>query len=467
MKKCQIFTPPKIVEVLLNEAGYHQNLYGKKILENSCGDGNILKEIVKRYIENCIDNKLSISEIKLGLENDIYGIEIDSHHAETCVHNLNNIANVYSIRGVNWNINKTDFLTNRLDFLFDFIIGNPPYINYRELTIEVREYIRDEFASCECGKFDYCYPFIEGSINCLKEGGILVYLIPNSIFKNVFASKLRTIILSHLKKIIDYTSERLFENAITSSAIIVCKKENNSDYFEYVDIVKNSSFNVTKKHLKDKWVFKEKSSSKSKNRFGDFYNASISIATLFNFAYVLRDYEMIEDYVVVGDFRIEKKLVREAVSPRSLRLNRKELIIFPYMYSKGKLVRYEQNIFEEFFPEAVRYLKSHEKNLCARKSDNNTRWFEYGRTQAIAHMNKTKILLSTVITNQVNTYKIDESVIPYSGIYIISKNKYESLENAQKILESKRFFEYIKDIGINASGNSIRITSNDINNYIF
>ena len=42
--KCQIFTPTNYVKELLDSVGYHKNIVNKTILENSCGDGNILVE---------------------------------------------------------------------------------------------------------------------------------------------------------------------------------------------------------------------------------------------------------------------------------------------------------------------------------------------------------------------------------------------------------------------------------------
>ena len=36
---------------MLDYIGYSKKLYGKRVLENSCGEGNILLEIVTRYIE--------------------------------------------------------------------------------------------------------------------------------------------------------------------------------------------------------------------------------------------------------------------------------------------------------------------------------------------------------------------------------------------------------------------------------
>lgn len=51
-EKCQIFTPDDIVKDMLDHLGYSDNLYGKTILECSCGNGQFLKEIVRRYIKD-------------------------------------------------------------------------------------------------------------------------------------------------------------------------------------------------------------------------------------------------------------------------------------------------------------------------------------------------------------------------------------------------------------------------------
>lgn len=54
--RCQIFTPEDKVQKLLDIIDYQENLFGKKILENSCGDGSVLKEILCRYIADCKKN---------------------------------------------------------------------------------------------------------------------------------------------------------------------------------------------------------------------------------------------------------------------------------------------------------------------------------------------------------------------------------------------------------------------------
>ena len=74
--------------------------------------------------------------------------------------------------------------------------------------------------------------------------------------------------------------------------------------------------------------------------------------------------------------------------------------------------------------------------------------------------------MSTVVTDSIKVYELDKYDIPYSGIYITSKNGAPLIE-AKKILKSSKFLEYVNNIGIQASGTSLRITPKDINNYEF
>lgn len=466
-EKCQVFTPLKNVKELLDAVEYTKDLYGKKVIENACGDGNILKEIVRRYIEDSLRSNKSIDEIKRGLERDVYGAEIDKVHYTKCICNLNEITSAFGINKVKWNILNIDFLKQNFIKEFDYVIGNPPYITYRELDNETRDYLKENFTSCESGKFDYCYAFIEASLTCLSPNGKFAYLIPNSIFKNVFAQRLRDLILPNTLKIIDYTTQKLFKQA-TSSAILVCDKSEIFETIEYYDVVNNTNFMIPKDNLIDKWVFTDYNQiGKHKRRFGDYFSASISIATLLNNAYILKKFNYDEEDVIrVGNFQIERNVIREAVSPRSLKYKRSELIIFPYSYKGNQLVRYNKDEFESNYPGATKYLKSYAKELSERNSDKSVEWFEYGRSQALAHLNQPKLLLSTVITKEVKVYELTKDCIPYSGIYIVPK-KDLTLAKALEILKSEHFYKYVQGIGINASGGSLRITAVDINNYEF
>lgn len=232
-KKCQVFTPENYVRELLDSVGYTEHLYGRKILENSCGDGNILVAVVQRYIDDCVANGLSRTRIKNGLARDIYGVEIDPEQFQKCIENLNKVLEKNNINKVEWKIFNDDYLRWNDVSQFQFIVGNPPYITYSELAKDEQKYVKENFNTCVKGKFDYCYAFIEKSIKALAQDGKMAYLIPSSIFKTVFGLNLRNYIKPYITVIKDYTQEKVFDNALVKSSIMVLDKQRQQGVLHY------------------------------------------------------------------------------------------------------------------------------------------------------------------------------------------------------------------------------------------
>lgn len=478
--KCQVFTPKEHVKKMLDFVGYTDGIYGKKVAENSCGDGNILCEIVRRYIIDGINKKISLEKIKKSLEHNVWAAEIDHSYIEDCTHRLNEITIEYGISNVKWNIFEGDFLKQDIENEFDFVIGNPPYISYQELDKQTRKFIKENFDTCAKGKFDYCYAFIEASLKSLKSTGKMAYLIPSNIFKTRFAGKLRTYIKQYLECIYDYTNKKIFEGKLTASAIIVCEKDSMTTKIQYHDINENKDYFINKSELKEKWVFKNQSETIDKASdeaadenediavFGNYFHTATCIATQCNAAYIISDYIEQEGYICVGEYKIEEKLVRKAVSPRSLNCKKEEMVIFPYHYENGHLCRYSESEFQEKYPFGYRYLLKFKDKLDTRDSDTGICWFEYGRSQALAHLNQPKLMISTLITNSVNAVMVDKETIPTSGLYIVPLDeKRHPLNKAEQILKSSLFLEYVRGIGIISNGNSFRISSTDINSFKF
>lgn len=469
-KKCQVFTPADYVEELLDSVGYTENLYGKKILENSCGDGNILAVIVQRYIDDCKRQGLSRTKIKNGLAKDIYAVEIDLEQYKKCICNLNNLLIRNEIKPVKWNILNNDYLKNQDSVEYQFIVGNPPYITYKELEEDEQKFLREKFESCKKGKFDYCYAFIEKSINSLAPNGRMSYLIPSSIFKTVFGANLRECMKPYIETIRDFTQEKMFDEALVKSAIMVLNKNRDTENLYYVDMTLNTNLSIPIGDFGEKWFFTNYKENRTR-RFGDYFKVSHVVATLLNDAYVLTEgnYTETDEFYICNGHCIEKEIVRETATPRSLRYEKIERIIFPYYYDNGQLGKYTDEEFEERFPGAVGYLNGYREQLDERESDDNAKWFEYGRSQALGNLNKEKLLISTVITSNVVVYRLNQECIPYAGMYIVEKdnNNEITLEEAGNILQSRDFMQYVLDVGIHISGSSLRITSKDIENYRF
>ena len=461
-EKCQKFTPNEIVKTMLDMAGYTRNLFGQTILENSFGSGNILTEIVRRYILDGLTNQLDNDTISRGLSEDIFGIELDENLYLECITKLNEILREYNIPDTKWNFFCTDTLRWNAPLKFDYVIGNPPYVTYSDIDLDSRNFIKQKYISCKNGKFDYCYAFIESGINCLSEHGKLVQLIPSNIYKNVFGNDLRKILLQHLCEIKEYPNYNMFKDTLTSNSIFLFNNGYDLEQIAYENVTKGIKLNISKKILNDKWVFMPKKSQETQLvRFGDRFHASITVATLLNEAFIIG-----ED--AYNRSVIEPEILKKTTSPRNMRFNKKEFIIFPYYFDDdGKIQHYSVESFERLFPLTVKYLRKFKEKLDNRNKDKSAQWFEYGRSQAICHQNQEKLLMSTVVTNKVEIYMLDSDIVPFSGIYIITNDKRYSLSDAEKILRSNDFLQYVQNIGISVSGNSKRITCNDINNYEF
>lgn len=469
-KTCKVFTPLEVVKYMLDKIGYTDNLYGKKVLENSCGKGAFLCEVVRRYILDGQKNHRSVTEIKTGLESDIYGIEKEQEVREICIHNVNEAAEELGIQGVNWNIQLGDALSIGLQPIFQYVIGNPPYITYYNLPIEDRELIKMNYQTCRTGKADYYYAFTEAALNALAPDGVMAYLIPNNFMKNRYSEDMRSYLLPYLVEIEDYKFEKLFDSYQTSSAIVVCTKTGAGTTFIYRDREDGSVCNISKKGLAGKWVLDhkvaEQCAGKPGKRFGDCFKVAAPVATLLNDAFVIKDYVEADEWIEKDTYRLEKAGLRPAASAKSKQYNESNYIIFPYYYENGKCCRYPEEEFRKRFPQIEAYLQQYKTRLSERKSDKRSQWFEYGRSQALAHIDQEKLMLSLLITDQVKYYYLDRETVPYSGMYIVPRENY-TIKQAEEILSSQEFYHYIKSIGIHANGKTYRISHSDVENYMF
>ena len=464
---CQIPTPQKYVQQMLDYVDYSKKLYGKKVLENSCGEGNILLEVVKRYIESAKSEKHSAEEIKNGLNKDIEAYEIDKECIEKCKNRLNKLAASYGIEGIEWNIKNNDFLKEDVQNRYDFIIGNPPYITYHDMDDSQREFLKKSFSTCNNGRFDYCYAFIEASLKTLKNRGKMVYLVPCSIMTNKFAGDLRVKLSKYITEIYDYRTIKIFSQALTSSVIIVCENLTNKSDLKYHLVKENTIFEIERKKLTDaKWSV-TRDDNNIGVKFSDFFEVKNSVATLLNEAFIFKEYERRDDYYIIDEYKIEEELVKDDASIK--RLSRGEnsyKIIFPYRIEDGKRKDYSENEFEDRFPGAVRYLKQFKDKLKKRKKDKNTLWFQYGRSQAITSVTGNKLIIPMVITKEVHVYEVGENAVPYAGYFIkCRENSRLGLQDAKKILESKDFYDYVKICGTPTTATSYRISVNDIKKY--
>lgn len=459
----QIPTPEKYVNLMLDEVGYKEQLLGKTFIDNSCGDGNVLTEAVKRYIHASRREGYDIDSIKRNIECDIFGYDIDKEAVKTTIERLNEIAAKEGIFDVRWSVQTSDYLETTAN-KFDYIVGNPPYITYHNLTTERREYVKSNFISCQEGRFDYCYAFIEKSIKSLSTTGKMAYLIPFSIFRNRFAFNLRKQLLKKLCKIIDLSGIDVFPNRTVGVAIIICNNEN-AENVEYINKGNNITNLIKKTSLDEKWVFEIQPIAEK--RFGDYFTVLNSVATLKNEVYLFEPEKEDDNYYYFNEEKIEKVMAHTAVSPRSRRTNRNYKIIFPYKIKEQNVERINEEDFQIQYPFTYQYLLKRKKDLQGRTLDEKTTWYEYGRSQALSSLSSEKILIPMVVSSKLITHKEEADTIPFAGYYITCKTSQYTLVDAKRILESQDFMNYIKAYGTPTTKTSYRISTRDIKNFKF
>lgn len=102
-----------------------------------------------------------------------------------------------------------------------------------------------------------------------------------------------------------------------------------------------------------------------------------------------------------------------------------------------------------------------------RTLDKRTKWYEYGRSQALSSIGSEKILIPMVLSSKLIIYREEADTIPFAGYYIICKTSQYTLDDAKHILESSDFMNYIKAYGTPTTKTSYRISTSDIKNFKF
>lgn len=460
--KGQVYTPDYIVKNILDMAGYiGEVILNKHVIDNSCGDGAFLLEIVKRYCETATKKGVPVLDLINHLETYIHGIEIDENEHLKCLENLNLLVTKYGInKKISWDIICADAMTiDKYNEKMDFVLGNPPYVRVHNL--EKSFDMAKKFSFAQDGMTDLYIVFYEIGIKMLNKNGVLGYITPSSFFNSLAGSYMRKYLVQEnlIKKLVDLKHFQAF-NATTYTTIVILKKKQNIKEMEYYQFDQNKlipyyveTLTPDEYYIANNFYFSKKDNLILLKKI--FYNAIHSNVEVKN------GYATLCDDVFIGSFNFKSNYIRPVI--KASRGEQKH-IIYPYD-ANGKLVS-EENLFID--NELYNYLLQQKSKLLKRSLNNkqNSSWFAFGRSQAINDTYKNKVAINTLLRTSA-----DLKIIPapagtgvYSGLYLLGDEKI--LPKISEILLNDEFSTYISLLGKYKSGGYYTFSSKDIKAYL-
>jgi len=113
---------------------------------------------------------------------------------------------------------------------FDAVIGNPPYVNIRRLTISrgpaIKHYLREHY-QCARGAFDLYVLFLELAFRVLRPGGVCGMIVPNKLACLTYAAPCRALLLAQtsIESVIDLSRWRVFPEAGVYPYVVIWRKQ--------------------------------------------------------------------------------------------------------------------------------------------------------------------------------------------------------------------------------------------------
>lgn len=214
-----IFTRREVVDFMLDLVGYlpSEPLHRRRGLEPSFGGGDFLLPMIERLLAAWSTGGGTVGELAEALR----GVELhEISYTETrdrvlvvlrdaglTAGDAGAVADAWLVHG--------DFLLADLDGVFDYVIGNPPYIRQEmiadALMAEYRRWYRTVY-----DRADIYIPFIERSLGLLATGGQLSFICADRWMKNRYGGPLRAMVAKdfHLAAYIDMVDTPAFHSDV-------------------------------------------------------------------------------------------------------------------------------------------------------------------------------------------------------------------------------------------------------------
>jgi adenine-specific DNA-methyltransferase len=191
-------TPDRVVDVMVAKLFENRPPSPESVvLDPGCGSGAFIQGIIRWARERGAPVPR------------VVGIESDLRHIPEALESVWGFGSI--------SILNEDFLDPRTE-LFDYIIGNPPYVPITGLTIAEREKYRKRYATAT-GRFDLYLLFYEQALRLMKPGARLVFITPEKFLYVRTAEPLRRALARLSVEEVHLVDEATFGDLVTYPTI--------------------------------------------------------------------------------------------------------------------------------------------------------------------------------------------------------------------------------------------------------
>ncbi len=473
-----VFTPKYIADFIAKETFRNVSKYetSLSIIDPGCGCGIFLVSAIE-YLSYRFN--VSVDDI---IQNNIYGIDIDSDNARRCILVLKLLSaqNNGDYSKLHTNILchdslKIDWCTEFKTTSFDFVIGNPPYVNPHDMNKDTVLFLKRNFSTTKNGVFNIFYAFIEHSLAHLNSKGALGFIVPNNFLTIKSALDLRQLLQTNecLDTVIDFADNMVFKPIRTYNCILLLTNNPQKSFRYYVmdktDSIESSLNSIHYSSMpidkldKNGWKLVDSVTQSNLEKIesnGMPIKSFIrtGIATLRDGVYLVNcDKNGFYKTVDNSKVYIENDLVKPIYKVPELKTaatidDAKRYIIFPYIKTSNGYTLISEDELSEKYPQTYKVLLSQRTELDARDKGKGAAqgWFAYGRTQGLNKYGK-KLLFPTFASTPRFTYVENEDALFCNG-YAVFENDFYELDVLQKLLNSKIMEYYVANTSYSIEG---------------
>ena len=456
----QVFTPPYLVEDILDFAGYGGAvLLQRHAVDNSCGDGAFLVEMARRYCAAFFSAHGEGEKETLARElgQFIHGMEKDAASHTACLARMRQLERDVQLPPVHWDIRCADALHMRdFDGHMDFVIGNPPYVRVHNLEGDFARVKAYHF--CSGGMTDLYLLFYELGLRMLAPGGRLCYIAPSSWINSVAGKHMRAHLQESgcLRAIADLRHFQPF-NATTYTAITLLENTGGAHRFDYYSYAGERALCFVETLPYDEAFFDGALFLGDRNTLREL--RAIKTAPHAPRVRVKNGFATLADGVFIADvFPFDDFII--PVIKASTGAQRKAL--YPYDRNGKPLPR--ETVFS--VAGVAAYLNARKDALLKGRDERHCPdWHLYGRSQALADVWRHKYAIGALVRDaaSIKLHPAPPGTGVYSGLYILTDAPEEQLRAA---LQCGRFISYVAALRKYKSGGYYTFNARELEQYL-